>query len=112
MKTSIRLLMLAGLVGMLALGCRATQQKTAYNTIASVQATAAAVFDGYADAVIKGVVKTNDLPAVAMRYNQLRMACAVAATSAEAGTNALAPAVLTAELLKLTELIGTVVPAK
>ena len=93
------------LVLIVSLGCSTTGQRTAYNSIFTVQQTASVAVDGYYDLVIKGIVPTNNLPQVALRYNQLRKACLVAATTAEAGTNAIAPAALTAELTSLTAFI-------
>ena len=112
MKRFLSLLLVAALITVFALGCSTPAQRTAYNTIATVQQTAAVAYDGYADLVIAGTVSTTALPEVSLRYNQLRLACTVAATASQAGTNAIAPATLTAELVQFTALVATFVPAK
>ena len=92
-------------------GCNTTQQRTAYNTIFTVEQTADTAVDGYFALVIKGTVPTNSVPIVAQRFNQLQAACTLAAAASQAGTNAIASANLTAELVDLTAFIATIEPA-
>lgn len=86
-------------------GCNTTQQTQAYKTIASIEAAAVAAYDGYCTAVIKGYATTNALPQVSQKFNQIQIACTVAAATSQAGTNALASAQLTSELSDLNALI-------
>ena len=89
-------------------GCNTTQQRTAYNTIFSVEQTASLTVDGYYALVIKGVVTTNDVPQVSKIYNDIQASGTLAAAGSQFGTNALAPASLIAELSSLTSLITTI----
>lgn len=92
--------------------CNQNPQRTAYNSIFSVEQTAAAAVDGYYAAVIKGQARTNEVPNVSAAFNELQAACTLAASVDQAGTNAIAPAALTSELLQLTSLIATLIPTK
>ena len=96
--------MLAVAVGM---GCTTSSQRTAYNSIYTVEQAANTAVDGYYTWVIKGLLPTNDVPTVAARFNQLQAACTLAAATTQAGTNAVAPATLTLELTDLVTFIGT-----
>lgn len=92
--------------------CNITQQTTAYNTIAAVEVTATTAVNGYYALIIKGVVPTNSVPQVSRAFNDLQLACTLAAATAQAGTNALATANLTTELGDLTTLITSLIPSK
>lgn len=98
---------LALLCSLIILGCTTTAQRTAFNTIGTLDQSAKALTDSYFDLVIHGVVTTNALPQVALRANQFRKALLLASTVAQNGTNALASAALTAELADLTSFIGS-----
>lgn len=104
MKKSIFLLAIV-----LVAGCK-TPQRTAFNTIGALEQTANAAVDGYDTAVIKGLVSTNELPRISALFNQFQADAALAATVSQAGTNALAPASLAAELGNLTSVISTIKP--
>ena len=88
-------------------GCNTASQRAAYNTLYSVESTASTAVDGYFALVIKGTIPTNDVPIVSQKFNQIQTACALAAAASEAGTNAIAPANITAELVDLTAFIAT-----
>lgn len=90
-------------------GCHTPPQRTAYNSIFSVEQTASAAVDGYYAAVIHGQARTNEVPKVSAAFNDLQAACTLAASVDRAGTNAIAPAALTTELLQLTSLIATLI---
>jgi hypothetical protein len=92
--------------------CSTSSQRTAYNSIFTVEQTASTAVDGYYALVIKGVVKTNDVPAVSLRFNQFQAAATIAATTSAAGTNAIAPASLSAELADLLAFISTLTATK
>ena len=93
-------------------GCSTTAQRTAYNTISSIDATATVAVDGYYTLVLQGKVPTNSVPAVSKAYNELKLAEQVAETASQAGTNALAPANLILEASQLGTLIQTIETTK
>ena len=109
MKTKL-LIGLALVAGIFEIGCNTTQQRVAYNSIFSVEQAATATVDCYYALVIKGVITTNNVPTVSQKFNQLQAACTLAAATSQAGTNALAPAALTAELGDLTAFVLTLEP--
>jgi len=98
------------LVDLSLVGCSTPQQRVAYNTIFTVEQTASAAVDGYYAAVIKGLATTNEVPQVSQAYNHLQIACTIAASTTEAGTNVLAPANINIELVQLTNLIASLMP--
>jgi hypothetical protein len=109
MKMKIILLELVGAIVAIALSsCTTTQQRTAYNTIFTVEQTATVAVDGYYTLVIKGTLNTNSVPIVSKSYNNIQAAGKTAADAAQAGTNALAPASLIIEVTDLGHLITTV----
>lgn len=73
-------------------GCTTNQQKTAYDTIFSLEKSTTATYDGYLDLVIQGQVKTNAMPGVSKAYNDFQAAATTATDAANFSTNALAPA--------------------
>lgn len=80
----------------LIVGC-ASQSRTVYNTLASVQATTMQAYDVYLDQVVKGQVKTNGVPAVSRVFNDFQLTWSAAVAAAQWNTNAVAtPAVVTA----------------
>ena len=109
-------LKIIGIIGLLcvvsltAMTCKT--QRAAYNTIAGVEATASASFDGYLSAVIAGKIPTNSVPDVSLKFDQLQSAATLAAAADQAGTNALAPTALSAELTDLLTLVQTLNPPK
>ena len=106
-KTILSLAFVALLPLFVALTCNPSQQKVAFNSIASVEQTATAAVNSYYALVINGKVPTNNVPTVSRAYNDLQASVTLAATISEAGTNALAPAALSVELNALLNLITT-----
>jgi len=102
---SLAIVVACGIISYYICGCTTSQQRVAYNTIYSVQQAADAAYDGYCTAVIKGIARTNEVPQVSIKYNQLHSALLLAAVTSQNGTNALAPEALTSELVDLTSLI-------
>ena len=100
-------IILIGVVLLVVVGCTTTSQRTAYNTIATVEQTATLAVDDYYTAVIKGITTTNGVPQVSKAYNDLQAAGTLAALASQAGTNALAPASLVLEASQLGVLITT-----
>lgn len=106
-----------GIVGMWLIvaafiGCATNSQRTTFNTIASVEATASAALDAYDQAVISKKITTNSVPQVSEAFNALQQAATLAAAVDQSGTNALAPSALSAELTQFVTLISTLVPTK
>ncbi len=89
-------------------GCTSTSQRTAYNTIASVEQIATVTVDDYYTLVLQGRLSTNGVPAVSKAFNSLQAAAALAATASKAGTNALASDSLILEASQLGVLINAV----
>jgi hypothetical protein len=87
--------------------CTTSVQTTTYNALATVEATADTTYSNYVAQVIKGTIPTNSLPTVSQAYNTLHAAIAAAAAVDQAGTNALVPANLTAELTAFVQLVVT-----
>lgn len=94
-----------GMIIML-LGCNTTQQRTAYNTLGSVESATTAGVDGYFLAAAKGMADTNGIPKVAKAYNQFQADMQVAVLLAQNNTNALAPSNIVAEA---TDVLNAVV---
>lgn len=88
-------------------GCTTTGQRTAANTIQSVEATGTAAYAAYCDGVLKGVIPTNDFPKASKAYNQFQADVALAVTLAQNNSNALAPTNLTTELGNLVNIFTT-----
>lgn len=89
-------------------GCSSSSQRTAYNTIYSVEQTATLAVDDYFTLVIKGTLTTNGVPIIAKSYNDLQAAGKLAETASAAGANALAPSSLILEAADLGTLITTI----
>lgn len=89
-------------------GCTTGSQRTAYNTIFSVEQTATLAVDGYFALVLNGTLTTNSVPVVAKSFNTLQAACKIAADTSIAGTNALASAALVLEATDLGILIQNI----
>lgn len=79
-------------------GCTTNAQRTAYNTLASVEATENATVTGYFTAAAKGLADTNGIPKVAKVHNDFQSIMQVAAITAQNGSNSLAPAAVMSEL--------------
>lgn len=109
MKPNILILILALFATLvLMVSCSTGSQRTAYNTVWSLEQSGTTAYDGYVTLVINKVVPTNDVPAVSLKFNQFQAAVKVAADATEAGTNALAPGSLVIELTDLTTFITSV----
>lgn len=87
-------------------GCTTSSQRTAFNTIGSIETAANAALDTYDDAVIRGQITTNSLPTVAKAYNDLQHTLLLAAAIDKAGTNALSTPDIEAELGDFVNLVS------
>lgn len=100
-------LCLSSLAAAMLLGCTTTQQKTTYNALATIEATASSAYTAYVQGVIKGQIPTNNVPQVSQAYNGLQKAIAAATVLDQAGTNYLVSSNLTAELTAFVNLATT-----
>lgn len=94
-------------VVLIVVGCTTTSQRAAFNTIGALELTASQAIDGYDTALIKGMASTNNAVQIENDFNQFQHAASVAASVAQNGTNALAPASLTLEAANLSALIAS-----
>lgn len=101
------ILALALAAGLVETGCTTSSQRTAYNSIATVEGTASTAVDGYYALVIRGVVPTNQVPVVSQRFNQLQAGLKIAAAASQLGTNSVAPENLVQESLDLIAFVST-----
>lgn len=90
--------------------CNTTQQRTTYNTLASLEATGTATVDGYFTAAANGLADTNGIPKVAKAFNQFQSVMQVSVMLAQNNTNALAPANVVQELSALVAVVGEFSP--
>jgi uncharacterized lipoprotein NlpE involved in copper resistance len=74
----------------LIVGCNTTQQRTTYNTLGALEATATAAVDGYYAATIKGLAPTNGIPTVSKAFNEFQASFVVAIDLAQNNSNVLA----------------------
>jgi len=87
---TVTLCMCAGMVAMGVSGCRASHQRIAFNTVYSVTKATGAAYDGYIDAVIMGVAKTNGVPQVSAAFNAFQAAALFELELVQFTTNAMA----------------------
>ncbi len=85
------------LVAIVLIGCTSTQRTITYKTLYTVEKVTVAAYDGYVEAVIKGVAKTNEFPKISTMFNQFQQSFLIALTVAEFNTNAPAPVTLLVE---------------
>lgn len=72
-------------------GCSTSQQRTAFNTLGTVETSTTAAVDGYFLLVGQGKVPTNGVPTVSRDFNKFQGAMLVALDVVQNNTNALAP---------------------
>lgn len=108
LSSALSALMFCAGLTLFSTGCTAPAQRTAYNTIFTVEQTATLAVDDYFSLVIKGTLSTNGVPTVASAFDSLQSAGRLAATASELGTNALAPSGLIIEAANLGNLITTI----
>ena len=64
------------------------QQKTTFNTIASLEQTVDAAYKSYLDLVIQGKISTNSVPSVGLKYNTFQSAIRMGIVMTTLSTNA------------------------
>lgn len=62
----------------LLIGCSTSQRRASYNTLYSVHVTTDAAYTSYLDLVVKGSIRTNDVPAVSRSYRNFQAGFATA----------------------------------
>lgn len=68
-------------------GCSTSQQRQSINTIRSTADAVNTAYAGYLDLVIRGDLKTNDVPRVSEAYNAFQLAFSAAITVATVSSN-------------------------
>ena len=85
MKKLIPFLALLVLVGCMTAG------RTAYTTLAAIEATTTQAYRSYLDFVVAGQIATNNVPYISKDYNIFKMVWGQAVAVAQWNTNAAAP---------------------
>jgi hypothetical protein len=81
-----------GAITLVPSGCATSNQRTVYNTLATIKGSTDTAFNGYLDLILKKSIPTNSFPVVTKDYNLFQTVWGVALTAAQFSTNALAPA--------------------
>lgn len=89
------------------IGCSTPTDRIAYNTIGSLDSLAKTTYSGYLSAVLHGLVRTNEVPDVSLRYNQVEVGLLISATFSSQGTNAIAPMDLASNVVSFVTYVGT-----
>lgn len=85
-------------------GC-VSQSRTAYNTLASIQAVTTGAYGDYLNLVVKGKLPTNSVPTISKDYNTFQATWTAACMIAQWNTNSVAPQqVLDASANVITEI--------
>lgn len=92
-------------------GCKTPVQRTAYNTISSVEQAASLAVDSYYALVIKGVVSTSSVAQVSAAFNKLQTDCTIAAAASKNGLSSTATPDMILQLSNLTALISSIKPS-
>lgn len=90
-----------------AVACKTSQQKTAFNTLATIEGLGTAAVDSYYFLVIQGKLPTNGVAAVTKKYDAFQDSVRLALDAVQFNTNALAPGALVLESQDLVNLITT-----
>lgn len=111
------ILALALAVGALETGCTTSSQRTAYNSIATVEGAASTAVEAYYATVLPHVANgeaynTNQVIEVSKRFNQLQTGLKLAASASRLGTNSVAPANLVQESADLVTFVTSITQNK
>jgi len=89
-------------------GCALFQRgsQTEFNTLASVGYTVDSAVTAYYGGVAKGIVPTNNVPAVSKYYNDFQAGYRLALAAAESGSNSIAPASLITQEANVLNAVG------
>lgn len=91
------------------LGCKSSPQTVAYKSLYSVETSVNAAHDSYLDLVVRGAVKTNDVPQVARAYDRFQAGMQGALSAAQFNYTNPAPAAV-AQLA--TDVLNAILKAK
>lgn len=86
-------------------GCKSSQQQTAFDTLYSVEQVTVSAYDSYVTLVIQGTVSTNGVPQVSKAFNTFQASCLIALDAVQYNTNALCPPDLLVESQDVVNLI-------
>lgn len=81
-----KLLIAVGLAAAL-VGCTINAQRRAYNSLATTGITEQTAYEAYLTEVLKGVVTTNDVPAISAKHRQFKALFDAACAAASFQTN-------------------------
>ena len=104
-NSTIAILALFALIILILSGCVGGPQRTAFNTISSLELTAQKGVDAFFSWSIEHQ-STNGVHEVSVKFNEFQDSAKIAAQTLQAGTNALAPGNLVNELTQLNILIN------
>lgn len=105
-NTIIVLLAATAVICLTLAGCVGGPQRTAYNTLSSVEIAGSNSLDGFYSWSLAHK-STNGVHQASVMFNELQEAVKLAAATAQAGTNALAPGNVIVELADLNAFIAT-----
>lgn len=86
--------------------CSTTAQRTAFNSLDSVEQLTTTTYSGYMIEVAKGNVRTNEVPVISKAFNHYQRSAKVALDAVQFNKNALAPSSLVVESQDLIDLIN------
>ncbi len=88
MKTINRLCLAVALAALVCgMTCSPSAQRTAYNTLGMTEQTVVTAVNTYADLLLKGQVRTNEVPQVSKAFNAFQQAYLAAVQQAKFDTN-------------------------
>lgn len=90
--------------------CNTTQQRIAFNSIATVQTAVVGAYDQFTYQVATGRIGTNDVPRVSRQFNVFQAATLIALDGVEYNTNALAPPALQQASIDFVKLVQSLTP--
>lgn len=93
--------------GTILTGCKSPPDRIAYNTIGSLDTVAKTTYSGYLSSVLHGLARTNEVPEISLRYNQVEGGLLLTATISSEGTNSIAPQDLVSNVVSFVTYVGT-----
>lgn len=84
------------------------QQTVAYKTLYGVEVATTGAYDGYSTAVAKGLLPTNDVPAISHAFDKFQSSLGLAIALARNDTNAVAPPDVVSDSASVVTLISGV----
>lgn len=87
-------------------GC-ASQSRSLYNSLATVEVVTTGAYSSYLDLVVSGKLPTNNVPVVSMDYNNFKAVWSAAVVVARWDTNSTAPPAVTTASSRVLSDINT-----